>query len=237
MEPTVAEAWFPAVRLNGPSWLTQRLCTAQNIKKHLIHKAKVRKQYAKVREQELGSGTPGPPSLPTAINDANKATDNRSLEDAQPMGDRVEEEHEEDSSVVAEASPQKPLRRSKFTEELGASGPVIPHAANEEAHALDADADPSIHPSRRHNHSHRPKPQPFQKEVQIAEQQRAFKAARREAKEEAMRQREKKLEERERFRRAMARAKKPGLNGQIKLGRESKVLLERVKKMVGEGSQ
>ena len=41
-----------------------------------------------------------------------------------------------------------------------------------------------------------------------------------------------KVEERERFRRAMAKARTGGPNGQRKLGRESKVLLEKVKKMV-----
>ena len=43
------------------------------------------------------------------------------------------------------------------------------------------------------------------------------------------------MEERERFRRAMAKARTGGPNGQRKLGRESKVLLEKVKRMVGDG--
>ena len=48
------------------------------------------------------------------------------------------------------------------------------------------------------------------------------------------RQRQQKLEERERFRKAMAKARTGGKNGQRKLGRESKVLLERVQRMVSE---
>jgi hypothetical protein len=43
-----------------------------------------------------------------------------------------------------------------------------------------------------------------------------------------------KIEERERFRKAMAKARTGGKNGQRKLGKESKVLLERVKRFVGE---
>ena len=46
-------------------------------------------------------------------------------------------------------------------------------------------------------------------------------------------ERKQRIAERERFRKAMAKAKSGGLNGQRKLGRESKVLLEKVKKLVG----
>ena len=52
--------------------------------------------------------------------------------------------------------------------------------------------------------------------------------------EEANRQRLVKMEERERFRKAMARARTGGKNGQRKLGRESVVLLEKVRRVVGE---
>lgn len=41
-----------------------------------------------------------------------------------------------------------------------------------------------------------------------------------------------KLQERERFRRAMAKARVGGRNGQRRLGRESEVLLERVRRVV-----
>jgi len=46
-------------------------------------------------------------------------------------------------------------------------------------------------------------------------------------------ERNERTEERERFRRAMAKARTEGRNGQRKLGRESMVLLGRVKKLVG----
>lgn len=42
-----------------------------------------------------------------------------------------------------------------------------------------------------------------------------------------------KVEERERHRRAMAKARTGGRNGQRKLGRESVVLLDKVRRMVG----
>lgn len=79
----------------------------------------------------------------------------------------------------------------------------------------------------------RSKPSPFQKEIKLAEQQKAEAEQRRREREEAAKQRLAKIEERERFRRAMAKARRGGKNGQRKLGRESKVLLERVKKVMG----
>lgn len=80
----------------------------------------------------------------------------------------------------------------------------------------------------------RPKRSPFQKEIKLAEQRKAEAEQRRREREEGRKQRLAKIEERERFRRAMAKARKGGKNGQRKLGRESKVLLERVKKVMGD---
>lgn len=81
----------------------------------------------------------------------------------------------------------------------------------------------------------KPKPQPFKREHEQAQRRKAEAEERRQAREEAERQRQSKIEERERFRRAMAKARSGGVNGQRKLGRESKVLLERVQKMVNGG--
>lgn len=78
----------------------------------------------------------------------------------------------------------------------------------------------------------RPKPAPFKKEALLAQQRKEEREKRQEAIERANRERQAKAEERERFRRAMAEARSGGKNGQRKLGRESKVLLEKVQKMV-----
>lgn len=81
----------------------------------------------------------------------------------------------------------------------------------------------------------KPKAQPFKREHEDAQKRKAEAEERRNAREEAERQRHVKLEERERFRRAMAKARTGGRNGQRKLGRESNVLLEKVKRLVSEG--
>ena len=80
----------------------------------------------------------------------------------------------------------------------------------------------------------RSKTVPFRKEARLAQQRKEEAEARRRIFEENNRQRLEKLEERERFRKAMTKARAGGKNGQRKLGRESKVLLERVKRMMGD---
>lgn len=81
----------------------------------------------------------------------------------------------------------------------------------------------------------RPKALPFKREHEEAMQRKAEAEERRAAREAAERQRQQKIEDRERFRKAMAKARQGGPNGQRKLGRESTVLLEKVKRMVGDG--
>ena len=80
----------------------------------------------------------------------------------------------------------------------------------------------------------KPRPQPFKNETELARKKQEEAEARQSAREEAAAQRESKLAERERFRKMMAKARSGGPNGQRKLGRESTLLLEKVKRMVGK---
>jgi neutral trehalase len=70
----------------------------------------------------------------------------------------------------------------------------------------------------------RPKPSSYVKEVQMAEQSRHKAHARN-------RQRE----ERDKDRRAMSKARRPDKDGKYRLGRQSNILLSRVKRLVAEG--
>lgn len=103
---------------------------------------------------------------------------------------------------------------------------------------LDAPRDPTPPPyfdSQRRPRERRPKrPKYYEKEQAFAEHQKAEAEARRAEFERRDKERKQKVEERERFRKAMAKARTGGKNGQRKLGKESKVLLERVKRIVGE---
>ena len=94
---------------------------------------------------------------------------------------------------------------------------------------------PDLEGQKRQRWNRQPRPVPFKKEAETALQRREERAAREEAFEAANREREAKKEERERYRKAMSKARNGGTNGvQRKLGRESKVLLEKVQRMVNE---
>ena len=92
----------------------------------------------------------------------------------------------------------------------------------------DSRPQPNTGPSRRQ------RPIPFHKESLKARSLRAEAEERRRGREEAELQRTQKLQERQQMRKAMAKARTGGRNGQRKLGRESKILLEKVKKAVAE---
>jgi hypothetical protein len=102
---------------------------------------------------------------------------------------------------------------------------------------LDASQEPTPQPRQtsqpRTDGKRSRRPAYFAKETAYAEQQKAEAEARRLELERKDRERRERIEERERFRRAMAKARIGGRNGQRKLGRESRVLLEKVKKLVG----
>lgn len=102
---------------------------------------------------------------------------------------------------------------------------------------LDAPREPTPPPQlgqQRPQQRRNKKPAYFEKEQAFAEQQKAEAEARRLEFERRDKERKQKIEERERFRKAMAKARTGGKDGQRKLGKESKVLLERVKRMVGQ---
>ena len=165
------------------------------IKKDLIHKAKVRKSYNKLKEREQ-LNAPKTSYNPVALQDA-------------------EEEKEEGEGEPASLELH-PDRQAMLEEPEKA--PPSPQPQN------------TSHPRPRHK---KPKSEPFKKEVQLGQNRKEEREARQKEIEESNRQRQAKLEERERFRKAMAKARSGGRDGKRKLGRESKVLLEKVQRIVG----
>ncbi|KAF4634942.1 hypothetical protein G7Y89_g3154 [Cudoniella acicularis] len=155
------------------------------IKKDLIHKAKVKKSYAKLKAREPIAETP------TAIFYS---------ENAQPVEPASQELHP-DRQAMLDAPHESPP----------------PHSQSQR-------------PQRRENR----RPKYFEKEEAYAAEKKAEAEAKRLEFERREKEKSQKIEERERFRKAMAKARTGGKNGQRKLGRESKVLLEKVKKIVGE---
>lgn len=90
----------------------------------------------------------------------------------------------------------------------------------------------SVTSQSRQRRPRRPKPTPFKKEAQLAQQRKEERERRQKEIEEANQQRQAKIEERERFRKVMAKARSGGKDGKRKLGLESKVLLEKVQRMM-----
>ncbi|KAF2789238.1 hypothetical protein K505DRAFT_328374 [Melanomma pulvis-pyrius CBS 109.77] len=167
----------------------------QKIKKDLIHKAKVKRQYAKVKEQEDPTAQKSVYEREDEVNPNPAPT-----EPSEPVPEPTLDLHPDRVRMLDEPSPEP---RPAYT-------------------------------LRSERRQRRPRPQPFQNETEFARKRKEEAEARQQAREEAGNQRESKLAERERFRRMMAKARSGGPNGERKLGRESMVLLEKVKRLVGK---
>lgn len=158
------------------------------IKKDLIHKAKIKKSYAKIKAQALIE-TPHIPATTPPLAD-------------EPTTEPSQEIHPERQAMLDAPKESTPPPDSDF---------------------------------QRRPRERKPKrPKYFEKEQAFAEKQKAETEARQAEFERRNKERREKIEERERFRKAMAKARTGGKNGQRKLGKESKVLLERVKRIVAE---
>ncbi|KAF2870733.1 hypothetical protein BDV95DRAFT_67187 [Massariosphaeria phaeospora] len=170
----------------------------QKIKKDLIHKAKVKKQYAKLKTRE---GT----TVQKSVYDREEHSTEATHEHTEPA---------EPTEPVPEPSLAPHPDRVKLLEEES------PEPESQLNHKFD----------RRQK---RPRTQPFQKEEQLAQQRRDEAEARQRFREESEKERQRRLAERERFRKTMAKAR-GGPDGKRKLGRESTVLLEKAKRLVGK---
>ena len=164
----------------------------KKIKENIIYKAKLKKQYAKIKARE--EGAEDAPRKSVYDREAEANADNG--EPAEPVLEPTLEPHPDRVKMLEE--PEKEIPPSSF--------------------------------ERRQR---RARPQPFEKEAEVARRKKEQAEARQKAREEADRERTKKIAERERFRKAMAKAR-GGPNGQRKLGRESKVLLEKAQRLMGK---
>ncbi|KAF2639515.1 hypothetical protein P280DRAFT_39256 [Massarina eburnea CBS 473.64] len=172
---------------------TYLLYAVQKIKKDLIHKAKLRKEYAKLKAQEEATA----PQKSVYDGEAHGA--GAQEESADPAREPNLELHPDRQQMLEEGSPEpRP--------------------------------EPAPHADRR---KRRPRPQPFKKEAALGQQKKAEGEVRQNAREEAEKERARKLAERERFRKTMAKARGAG-PGQRKLGRESTVLLEKARRLMGK---
>ncbi|KAM7204481.1 hypothetical protein V8F20_003597 [Naviculisporaceae sp. PSN 640] len=255
------------------------------IKKDLITKAKVKKQYAKVKaqvaQQQQQQGQRPAPLPPTADeisreerqdevkerretgeneNEQSAATTQQIHPSRQALLEDDDNNNQNDTSESTTTRPpkQRKGRGSKLTgentTEIGireprAKSPTPPAPPNQQgegegeegtAPATRQEDQPDqdiahIHPDRlKSKHPRHRRPGYFDKQLAEAERKRQEAEAR--AAEFARREeeRQKRIAERERYRKAMAKAKTPGRDGKRKIGREGVILLDKVKKLVGE---
>lgn len=182
----------------------------QKIKNSLIQKAKIKKDYPKLKRQG---------KIADHSNEGIPKSAFQKPEGSEISQHEVETRGENNTPPETTISPH-PDRQARINNKPASQSPEP------------SDKQPSQHDRRKK----KPKPRPFEKEYSKAQKRKQEAEDRRKAREEAERQRQQKVEERERFRKAMAKARTGGKNGQRKLGRESLPLLERVKRMVNESS-
>lgn len=163
------------------------LLLVTKIKKDLIHKAKVKKAYAKIKARD------------------------------EPASAGHDQSRENDDALrAADDSPMHPTRELMLKDEKNAQAG---------AHAEATVSDGQRRRTRR--------PGYYDKQLEKAEERRQQAEQRAEDLRQRREERERKLAERERFKKAMAKTR--GRDGKKKLGRESTLLLDKVKKLVAEG--
>ncbi|KAI3554148.1 hypothetical protein CABS01_08541 [Colletotrichum abscissum] len=244
----------------------------------LIHKAKIKKAYAKIKERELASREPSSSSSSNAQQPAAALAKDISSEDEL---DSLQDPSSKTGSPAPTSAPAAATASSSAVETstssfsstptppttATATATTTPHPSKEEVHPsraemLENDGETpnpnTIAVKRKHaaeesadaaanedtaggdryepRQQRRPrKPGYYEKQLAHAEKKKAEAEARRAEIQRRREERERKTADRERYRRAMAKARKGSENGgQRRLGRESALLLEKVRRMVGD---
>jgi len=187
------------------------------IKKELITKAKVKKEYAKVKAEYQKNAPANPFPIPA---DPTQPESFKSQTADQQPSDNTPQMHPERQAMLEAASA------ASFRPENGDKSKETTGKDKQEEGKQDGPNDRRPKKKRR--------PDYFSKE--LAEAEKAKKEAEERAAEKKRREEEKqkRIAERERLRKMMAKARQPGKDGKRKLGRESAVLLEKVKKLMGK---
>ncbi|KAK2613424.1 hypothetical protein N8I77_000340 [Diaporthe amygdali] len=206
------------------------------IKHELIHKAKVKKDYAKVKaelQKEKEKETQEKPSAGTEEPQIHPDRQQRMDDD---QLDRQHVNPERQALLDGEAAPLPP-RQARRERPVPADGEQEGEQQSEHVHAPRAQpAEPSADPKPRRER-HKRRPDYYDKALEEGQRKKEEAEARAAEKERREQERARSIDERERTRRAMLKAKGFSASGKRrgppKLGRESKVLLDKVKRMVG----
>ena len=196
----------------------------QKIKNDLIQKAKVKKAYAKLKAQEPEETDQGPTYDPYA--DAEDPTRPAARDEVRE--DAVEDDQDTANEIHPErqAMLDRPDREAPVQQQNSRSNRK-PRRDRDGRNGRHDDGEPNA------NHTELGARQP--RAVGDVERPTRYKKefAQAEERKEQVVAREKAREQREKERRAMAKARKPGKDGKQKLGRQSDALLSRVQRLVG----
>ena len=187
--------------------MSHQFTTAQKIKSDLIQKAKVKKSYAKIKAQELSADQNKKPHLYGYENNDIDGGNGNDAPAKEPEPEPERGPESEPASLDLHPDRQAMLDRSSHRQAQG------------RAHPDDNDEQQGMHRRR----GRKPKRSAFAKEMEIAEKRKQEAEARR-----------KELQLKQKEREAMVKARRPSRDGKRRLGRESKVLLGRVQRMVGQ---
>jgi hypothetical protein len=172
---------------------TSNNITVKKIKAHLIHKAQLKRDLARLKSRAANNTAP-----------AATAADGGPAASLDPHPDRQALMDDDDDEQPPPQQQQRPPRPR-------------------------ADLRPNGDRRRR------PKADPFAPQAAEASRRQAAAEERARRREEAAERKRAAGAERERVQRLVARARKPGRDGRRRLGRESALLLDKVKKLVGAG--
>ncbi|KAF6840871.1 hypothetical protein CPLU01_00866 [Colletotrichum plurivorum] len=222
-------------------------------KADLIHKAKIKKQYAKIKERELAAQgvknrtTEAAPSEDAGAHVADQEERHTATspgdEPQQPEGESETQTETQTQTPGPDPSEVHPTRQEMLENDGELPNPntiavkrkhAKPTEGGEDDGENDGEHDAGVERYEPRKPRRPRKPGYYEKQIEHAEKRKAEAEARRAEMQRRQEERERKTADRERFRRAMAKARKGGENGQRKLGRESALLLEKVKRMVGD---
>ncbi|KLU81796.1 hypothetical protein MAPG_00877 [Magnaporthiopsis poae ATCC 64411] len=204
------------------------------VKQGLIDQAKIKKQYAKIKARHLQDEKSQPRKLASS-----GGGDDDGDDDGGGSGD------DEDRSNVhpdREAMVHDTAITTKDDEARGAAAteddnPTATKPKPQRGTTVPDEQRQQKRERREHANKSKSKNKPgyFEKDLEAAEQRKRAADERAEQARARAQERTRKMADRDRVRRAVARAKRPGPDGRAKLGRESNVLLDRVRRMMGEG--
>jgi hypothetical protein len=194
------------------------------IKKDLIQKAKLKNAYKKIKARELQERQLSRPNF-VRKDDGAESLPGTEIEDA---------ESGPDSKSEAEAEAPIPSEHDAIEEggfDSDMPGAMAEQNKRQEKKPINENhSDRSARPRGQSRNAPR-KPGYYDRALAEGSKKKAEQEAREAEFQRRKAERERKTAERERFQRAMKKARTPGRDGQRKLGRESGLLLEKVRRM------